>query len=123
MVGQLGLDFDRAEYEKSGKLQITAVLPHSPAELAKIKPGEELRAVDGVADGRRTSIWTSSCSTRWTSGWCWISAAGEVTVRPVASLAEQIYRKWVEDNRAYVAKDQQRASWGTSTFATCRSRR
>ena len=28
----------------------------------------------------------------------------EVTVQPVASLAEQIYRKWVEDNRAYVAK-------------------
>jgi len=28
----------------------------------------------------------------------------EVTVRPVASLADQIYRKWVEDNRVYVAK-------------------
>jgi tricorn protease len=28
----------------------------------------------------------------------------EVIVRPVASLADQIYRKWVEDNRAYVAK-------------------
>jgi C-terminal processing protease CtpA/Prc len=28
----------------------------------------------------------------------------EVTVRPVASLADQIYRKWVEENRAYVAK-------------------
>ena len=25
-------------------------------------------------------------------------------MRPVASLADQIYRKWVEDNRAYVAK-------------------
>jgi len=28
----------------------------------------------------------------------------EVVVQPVASLAEQIYRKWVEDNRAYVEK-------------------
>src|SRR6267154_98023 len=28
----------------------------------------------------------------------------EVTVRPVGSLAEPIYRKWVEDNRAYVDK-------------------
>ncbi len=27
-----------------------------------------------------------------------------VTVQPVASLTEQIYRKWVEENRAYVAK-------------------
>src|SRR6202034_4544857 len=45
-VGQLGLSFDRAEYEASGKLKITAVLPHSPAELAKIKTGDELRAVN-----------------------------------------------------------------------------
>ena len=28
----------------------------------------------------------------------------EVTVRPAGSLAEQIYRNWVEDNRAYVSK-------------------
>ena len=31
-------------------------------------------------------------------------SGNEVIVRPVASLADQIYRKWVEDNRAYVAK-------------------
>ena len=28
----------------------------------------------------------------------------EVIVRPVASLADEIYRNWVEENRAYVAK-------------------
>ncbi len=42
-IGQLGLSFDRAAYESSGTLKITAVLPHSPAELAKIQVGEELR--------------------------------------------------------------------------------
>ena len=43
----------------------------------------------------------------------------EVTVQPVASLAEQIYRKWVEDNRAYVRKS---AAGGLDTYtcATCR---
>src|SRR5262249_5150598 len=35
VTGQLGLRFDRGEYEKSGKLKITEVLPHSPAALAK----------------------------------------------------------------------------------------
>ena len=36
----------------SGRLRITEVLPLSPAEVAgKIQPGEELRAVDGVAIG------------------------------------------------------------------------
>ena len=49
MVGQLGLTFDRAAYETSGRLKITEVLPLSPAAIAKIQPGEELRAVDGVA--------------------------------------------------------------------------
>ena len=40
VVGQLGLSFDRAEYERSGKLKITEVLPHSPAALAKsLAPG------------------------------------------------------------------------------------
>ena len=31
-------------------------------------------------------------------------SGSDVTVQPVASLAEQIYRNWVEENREYVAK-------------------
>ena len=54
--GQLGLTFDRAAYETSGKLKITEVLPHSPAALAKIQVGEELRAVDGVAIGPHVNL-------------------------------------------------------------------
>ena len=56
VIGQLGLSFDREEYENNGKLKITGVVPHSPAALAKIQPGEELRAVDGVAIGPRTNL-------------------------------------------------------------------
>jgi tricorn protease len=102
-VGQLGLSFDRAEYEKSGKLRITEVLPHSPAELAKIKPGEELRAVDGVAVGPRVNL-DEQLQHKVDKRVALDVSGREVTVRPVASLAEPIYRKWVEDNRAYVAK-------------------
>lgn len=103
VVGQLGLTFDRATYETSGKLKITAVLPHSPAELAKIQVGEELRSVDGVAIGPHVNLdeqLQHKIDKRVT-----LDISGrQVTIRPVASLADQIYRKWVEDNRAYVAK-------------------
>jgi len=103
VVGQLGLTFDRAEYESSGKLKITEVLPLSPAAVAKIQPGEELRAVDGVAMGPRVNLdehlqykvdrrVTLKINDR------------DVTVQPAASLSDLIYRKWVEDNRAYVAR-------------------
>lgn len=103
VVGQLGLTFDRAAYESSGTLQITAVLPHSPAELAKIQVGEELRAVDGVAMGPHVNL-DEQLQHKIDKRVVLDISGRQVTVQPVASLAEQIYRKWVEDNRAYVAK-------------------
>jgi tricorn protease len=103
VVGQLGLTFDRAAYENSGLLKITEVLPHSPAELAKIQVGEELRAVDGVAIGPHVSL-DEQLQHKIDKRVVLDISGRQVTVQPVASLAEQIYRKWVEDNRAYVAK-------------------
>ena len=102
-IGQLGLTFDRSEYEKNGKLKITAVLPHSPAALAKIQPGEELRAVDAVAMGAHVNL-DEQLEHKVDKRVILDISGRDVTVRPVASLAEPIYRKWVEDNRAYVAK-------------------
>jgi tricorn protease len=103
VVGQLGLSFDRTIYESSGKLRVTEVLPHSPAALAKIQPGEELRAVDGVAIGAHVSF-DEQLQHKVDKRVVLDIGGREVTVRPVGSLADQIYRKWVEDNRAYVAK-------------------
>jgi hypothetical protein len=37
VIGQLGLSFDRAEFEKNGKLKIGKVLPRSPAALVGIE--------------------------------------------------------------------------------------
>ena len=103
VVGQLGLSFDRAEYEHSGRLRVTEVLPQSPAEISRIRVGEELTAVDGMAVGPRANLdemLDHKVGKRVT-----LQVSGrEVTVRPVGTLAEQIYRKWVEDNRAYVSK-------------------
>ena len=103
VVGQLGLSFDRLEYEKSGTLRITEVLPHSPAELAGIKSGEELRAVDGVAMGAHVSL-DDQLQQKVDKRVVLDVSGRQVTVRPAGSLADQIYRKWVEDNRTYVSK-------------------
>jgi Tol biopolymer transport system component/C-terminal processing protease CtpA/Prc len=102
-VGQLGLSFDRAEYERTGKLKIAAVLPHSPAWLEKIQPGQELSAVDGAAIGPHTNL--DELLEHKAGKRVVLTVGGkDVTVQPVASLAEEIYRNWVEENRAYVAK-------------------
>lgn len=102
-TGQLGINFDRATYESSGKLKITEVIPHSPAELAKIKVGEELRAVDGVPIAAHVNL--DELLQHKVDKRVVLDVSGhDVVVRPVGSLAEQIYRKWIEDNRAYVAK-------------------
>lgn len=102
-VGQLGLSFDRAAYENSGTLKITGVLPQSPADLAKIQPGEELRSIDGVALAAGVNLDEQlqyKIGKRVT-----LDVSGRpVTVQPVASLQDQIYRKWVEDNRDYVSR-------------------
>jgi C-terminal processing protease CtpA/Prc len=103
VTGQLGLSFDRDVYEKTGKLKITEVVPQSPAELAKIKIGEELRAVGGVALGPHVSL--DELLQHKVDKRVVLDVSGrDVVVQPVGSLAEQIYRKWIEDNRAYVAK-------------------
>ncbi len=102
-VGQIGLTFDRAAYESSGKLKIAEVIPHSPAALEKIQPGEELLAVDGVKIGPHVNL--DELLEHKVDKRVVLDIGGkEVAVRPVGSLADQIYRKWVEDNRAYVAK-------------------
>jgi Tol biopolymer transport system component/C-terminal processing protease CtpA/Prc len=102
-VGQLGLSFDRLEYEKNGKLKITEVLPHSPAALAGIKVGEVLRAVDGATLGAHVNL--DEQLDRKVDKRVALDLSGrEVIVRPVGSLAEETYRKWIEDNRAYVLK-------------------
>ena len=55
-VGKLGLRFDAAEYEKTGKLRIAEVLPLGPAAIAGIQAGDDLIAVDGVEIGPRTNL-------------------------------------------------------------------
>ncbi len=111
-TGRLGLRFDRAEYESSGRLRVTDVIPLSPAALVNVNAGDYLLTVDGVAItartnldelldhkiGRRTVLTVASTADG--------GGKREAVVRPVNLQTEKglIYRKWVEDRRAYVLK-------------------
>jgi tricorn protease len=110
--GRTGLSFDRSEYETNGRLRIISVLPLSPAALVGIKPGEYLLAVDGTPMGARTNLdeLLSFKINRRVALTIAASADGtnrrEVAVRPVTLATEKglLYRNWVEERRAYVAR-------------------
>jgi tricorn protease len=115
-TGRLGLRFDAREYERSGRLRITEVLPLGPAALGRaIEPGHFLLAVDGTPIDGRTNLdrlLTHKIDKRvvLTIGEDSSSAASggrkEIAVRPVNLNTEKglLYRSWVEQQRAYVLK-------------------
>jgi Tol biopolymer transport system component/C-terminal processing protease CtpA/Prc len=108
-TGRLGLRFDRAEYERDGKLRITEVVPLGPSALGgEIHVGDLLTAVDGHAIDAKTNLdellayrtgKQTVLSITPRSG-----AAREVTVRPVSGGTAKglMYRAWVESRRDYV---------------------
>ena len=104
-TGRIGLRFDRNEYEQNGRLRVSEVLSLSPADIAKIKVGDVLLAVDGrpivnldqsleYTIDKRTVITLDGTPRR------------DVIVRPVRGSDEKAltYRAWVEASRAYVEK-------------------
>ena len=112
-TGRLGLRFDRNAYETNNQLRVTEIIPLSPAALTReIKVGDYLLAVDGAETKARVNldellnykinrrvVLTVASSP---------DGAGrrELAVRPVNAATEKalLYRKWVEENRAYVAR-------------------
>jgi C-terminal processing protease CtpA/Prc len=112
-TGRLGLRFDRAEYESAGRLRVTEIIPLGPSALGgEIKTGDYLLAVDGAQItartnidemlnykiGRRVVLTVASSADA--------ASKREVAVRPVNQATEKglLYRKWVEENREYVAR-------------------
>jgi Tol biopolymer transport system component/C-terminal processing protease CtpA/Prc len=111
-IGKLGLRFDRKEYEQSGKLRVTTLIPLGPSMISGIKPGEYLLAVDGTtitAETNLDQILEHKINRRIEIAVAEDAAgAGRriVALRPVDQATEKslTYHKWVEDNRKYVAK-------------------
>jgi tricorn protease len=111
-VGRLGVRFDRAALERDGSLVVIEVIAQGPAAVANVRVGERVTAIDGVPVraglsvdsllmgkvGRRVALSVTSAA----GG----GAAREVVLRPVNLGTEKglVYRQWVEERRAYVAK-------------------
>lgn len=112
-TGRLGVRFDRAEYERTGRLRVTEVIPLSPAALAReISSGTYILAVDGRTVDAHTNLdeLLNYKINRRVVLTIASSAEGanrhDIAVRPVNGATEKalLYRQWVEANRAYVAK-------------------
>jgi Tol biopolymer transport system component len=113
-IGRLGLAFARADYEATGSLRVTDVVPLGPAALTgDIHVGDRLVAVDGRATGVRVNLDELLANTIDRRVTLTIAAAGaagqanrDVVVRPTSQTTEKglLYRRWVEQNRDYVLK-------------------
>ena len=108
-VGKLGVRFDRAAYEQNGALQVREVIALGPAAIAGIAVGDRITAIDGEAlarsdnlDARLLNSVGRRVELTVTSG----TAERRVVVRPVNTNTEKglLYRQWVTERRAYVAK-------------------
>jgi Tol biopolymer transport system component/C-terminal processing protease CtpA/Prc len=108
-VGKLGLRFDAAEYEKTGKLRIAEVLPLGPAAIAGIKPGDDLVAIDGAETAPHVNLdqlLEYKVNTRVVLTLVGAMGKREIAVKPISTTAEKelVYRQWVDSQRAYVTK-------------------
>ncbi len=109
-VGKLGVRFDREAYERNGSFKITEVIASGPADLAGIHVGDVLKAINGsmLQKGdnldailenkvnRRIMLSVSNSS----------GNTSDIAVKPVNTNTEKglLYKQWVQQNRAYVAK-------------------
>lgn len=112
IVGRLGIALDAAEYDRAGKLRIARVYALSPAEIAGLKAGEYIVAIDNRRIspassldellqrkiGKRVALRVSADGQ--------LNNAREVALLPVDGNTERnlIYREWVESRRAMVDK-------------------
>ena len=111
-TGRIGVRFDRTVYENSGKLKVSEVLSQSPAELAGIKAGEYIIAIDGADITTGTNIdqvLENKINKRVAFS---ISGGGnrdgmrDVFARPISQGSEKalVYKQWVKDQREAVTR-------------------
>jgi tricorn protease len=108
-TGRIGLGFDRSVYESRGRFKVAEVVQLSPADVAGIKPGELLTAIDGRTLDRSSNIdqlldYKIDRRVLLTVE----DAAGKtraVSLKPIRGREEKdlLYRQWVGRNREYVA--------------------
>ena len=112
-AGKLGLRFDRAEYERSGRLKITEVLDLGPASITgQLKIGDYLLAVDGIRIDSRVNLDEQLAGKVGRKVELKVSSNADgsdpraVAALPVNTGTEKglLYRQWVNNTRAYVER-------------------
>ncbi len=108
-VGKLGLRFDRTAYEQNGTLQVREVITLGPAAIAGIAVGDRIIAIDGQPLARTDNLDARLLNTVGRRVELTVlngTTERRVVVRPVNTNTEKglLYRQWVNERRAYVAK-------------------
>ncbi|HET9742376.1 MAG TPA: DPP IV N-terminal domain-containing protein [Terriglobales bacterium] len=110
VTGRIGLRFDRHDYETSGVFKVAEVIRLSPADVAGVKTGETLVAIDGAKLDARSNIdqlldykIDRRVELTVTDG---AGKTRTVALKPIRGreAKDLLYRQWVERNREYVAK-------------------
>ncbi len=110
-TGRIGARFNRAAFDATGRFVLTEIIAQSPlATGTDAKIGDALVAINGVRLSRASNIDSLLAYTtdkrvtlRLASN---TAAERDVALRPVSAGTEKglLYRQWVEERRAYVAK-------------------
>jgi C-terminal processing protease CtpA/Prc len=111
-TGRLGVRWDGAEFERTGRLRVAEIIPLGPAALArKISVGDFIVAMNGKTIAPHTNVDQLLAYRIGKQTSLSVVSDGDgkqrtVTVLPVSTNIEKglLYRSWVEQSRAYVAK-------------------
>ncbi|MBX9929573.1 MAG: hypothetical protein K2X99_11730 [Gemmatimonadaceae bacterium] len=108
-TGRLAARFDRVAAE-GGRFVFSEIVPRGPLALAGVKVGERLDAIEGATVTTATNLDDRlSYRTNRRTMLRIVDASGvarEVAVQPISADAEKdlLYRAWVEERRALVAR-------------------
>jgi tricorn protease len=110
-TGRIGARFNRAAYDATGRFVLSEIVALSPlATSTDARIGESLVAINGARLTRTSnvdSLLAYTTDKRVTLRLVSVNGTErDVTVRPVSTGTEKglLYRQWVEERRAYVAK-------------------
>ncbi|HEV3085938.1 MAG TPA: S41 family peptidase, partial [Candidatus Elarobacter sp.] len=113
VTGRIGVDWDTATYERTGRLRIAEIVPLGPIAVAgRVVVGDEVLAIDGTAVDRTTDADELLANRIGKRTVLRIAPHGDaaaprtIVVLPIDRSEEETlrYRAWVATRRAYVER-------------------
>ncbi len=108
-VGRLGVRLDRGALETTGRVRLGEVIAQGPAAVAGLRVGDVIDSLDGYALGAGVSmdsLLMGKVGKRLRLSIANAAGRRDVHVLTVSAGTEKglVYRQWVEERRAYVAR-------------------